>query len=109
TRRALAALGRKFVSAAIGEDPSAGSGIRFTQTRSFLASRFQRFLAGAPEGAKDLALHPKEPRFDRGCPAKPPEERSEPMDELLLDRRLGKVLRENRGLRRLRCLPAVEG
>src|ERR1700687_4019214 len=44
TRRALATLGCKFVVSAaigIGQDPSAGSGIRFTQqTRSFLASPF---------------------------------------------------------------------
>src|SRR5260370_30302700 len=56
----------------------------------------ERLLAAAPEGLEDLPLHPQQPGFDRGRPTKSPEEGSQPPDELLLDRGLGEVLRENR-------------
>jgi len=56
----------------------------------------ERLLAAAPEGLEDLPLHLQQPGFDRGRSTKSPEEGSQPPDELLLDRGLGEVLRENR-------------
>ncbi len=57
---------------------------------------------------ENLALHPKEPGFDRGGAAKSPEERREAMHELLFDRRLRQVLRDNRVLEGLILLWAFE-
>src|SRR5436309_268534 len=55
-------------------------------------------LARAAEGVKNLALHAQQPRIDRGGPAKPPEQGREAMNQLLLDRGLRQILRDNRVL-----------
>jgi hypothetical protein len=45
---------------------------------------------------ENLALHPQQPGFDRGRPAKSPEQRREAMNELLLNRRLRQIRRDDR-------------
>jgi hypothetical protein len=77
--------------------------------RAPLSGRWHRcILARAPEGVEILALHPQQPGFDRGGPAKSPEERREAMHELLFDRRLRQILRENCVLERPILLWAFE-
>jgi hypothetical protein len=47
---------------------------------------------------ENLALHPQQPGLDRGGPAKAPEERSQPVDELLLNWGLRQILGDDRVL-----------
>src|SRR6266536_1653973 len=83
-----AMLGDTFVAAIVGYDFLPKFGARFTAPASPLLSGFHLLLAQAAEGLDNLALHPQQSGFNRRCPAKSPEERGQPTDKLLFDRRL---------------------
>src|SRR6266516_7335123 len=94
-RRASVTIGTELVGAvATGGDLLAEFEIAFGERDgSALPSGIDRFLARAPEGLEDFALHAQQSRFNRGRPSHSPKERSEPMDKFPLDRGLGQILR----------------
>ncbi len=60
-----------------------------------LLPRLNHFLPAAPEGLQDLALHSQQPGLDRCRPAKRSKKGGEAVDELLLDRCLRQILRDD--------------